>query len=654
MAHRRISSAEKGKGIDLGSHQPPRAARVLAPLPDNSELLRKHSLTLIGRVTNKTAQKVWSLIPFFTEHWKTEFKPVGADLGNGLFQFQFELESDLVSVLEQRPYHYARWMVIIQRWEPTISPSFPSLIPFWIKVQGLPVHLWTEPIIKAIGANIGIYEKAEITTLTARMRVHIDGLLPLITNSVVDFPNGDEVTATLVYERLDKHCSKCKKLDHEVKECLVARAEARAMKPPQEELGDNRAMAPVAEVGDNRGFSVAPTQSNLNGQDKSTRSEAAFRFSATDKNEGHRRRTESDHRNVSAHRQHKSQSNYWQERGANRRSSQAKERSRYEYERGSRQPQEYSRRHLPGPPSKSYYREVTRRSPAPRDNGSEVSKVHHETENKGNPKDISPRAIPEEVMQEARKELQNYMSQYASHPDPIEREARKERMRQTVELGEMEETATQMARTSLENANRQNLRQEMATPERLPATQRLGTSTQKAVELTEKSHSGRSHSHERVPASQRLGPLPPLLPLHDEDIEPNDDLLLEDTERLPATLRLGPPVPLPLERETDEQAKASKRKPGRPPGSKSQNQTCTPADPATKVRRVTQSKGSPLRRKTTPKLASAGNPKPRTGTSKRRNQTASASSSDNRPLCNMIPASTRKRMDFRIQPSLGP
>lgn len=138
-------------------------------MPDNADLLRKHSLTLIGRVTNKSAQKVWSLIPFFTEHWKTEFKPVGADLGNGLFQFQFEREADLISVLEQRPYHYARWMVIIQRWEPTVSPTFPSLIPFWIKVQGLPVHLWTEDIVKVIGADIGLYEKAEITKLTARM-----------------------------------------------------------------------------------------------------------------------------------------------------------------------------------------------------------------------------------------------------------------------------------------------------------------------------------------------------------------------------------------------------------------------------------------------------------------------------------------------------
>lgn len=109
MAHRRISSAEKGKGIDLDSQQPPRLARVKAPQPDNAELMRKHSLTLIGRVTNKSVQKVWSLIPFFTEHWKSEFKPVGSYLGNGLFQFQFERESDLLAVLEQRPYHYARW-----------------------------------------------------------------------------------------------------------------------------------------------------------------------------------------------------------------------------------------------------------------------------------------------------------------------------------------------------------------------------------------------------------------------------------------------------------------------------------------------------------------------------------------------------------------
>lgn len=85
MAHRRLSSAEKAKGPAMENHQPLRTARVKVQEPDNADLIRKHSLTLIGRVTNRSTQKFWSLIPFFTEHWKTEFKPVGADLGNGLF-----------------------------------------------------------------------------------------------------------------------------------------------------------------------------------------------------------------------------------------------------------------------------------------------------------------------------------------------------------------------------------------------------------------------------------------------------------------------------------------------------------------------------------------------------------------------------------------
>ncbi|RID60758.1 hypothetical protein BRARA_F03888, partial [Brassica rapa] len=283
MAHRRISSAEKGKGLDLGQQQPLRTARVKVPLPDNSDLLRKHSLTLIGRVTNKSVQKVWSLIPFFTEHWKTEFKPVGSDLGNGLFQFQFELEADLVAVLEQRPYHYARWMIILQRWEPTISPSFPSLIPFWIKVQGLPVHLWTEETIKYIGQDIGLYEKAEITSQAVRMRVHVNGLLPLIKESVVEYPNGDEVKTNLVYERLDKHCTKCLRLDHELKECLVARAETKALKASQEEANGRINITSTHEPGSVGKKSLSSAQEGPISKNRALKSQSMFHFSATNR-----------------------------------------------------------------------------------------------------------------------------------------------------------------------------------------------------------------------------------------------------------------------------------------------------------------------------------------------------------------------------------
>ena len=158
MDNRRLSAAEKGKALVSEPYQAPRKARVRVPEPANAYLLQKHSLTLIGRVTNPSIQKVWSLLPFFAERWATETRFVGADLGQGMFQFQFEKEEDLLTILDKRPYHYAKWMVIVERWNPTMAPDFPSLIPFWIKVQGLPVHLWTEATIKAIGEDIGIYE----------------------------------------------------------------------------------------------------------------------------------------------------------------------------------------------------------------------------------------------------------------------------------------------------------------------------------------------------------------------------------------------------------------------------------------------------------------------------------------------------------------
>lgn len=162
---KRLSSAEKGKGMAKKPHQALRTGRIKAQAPEHPDLLRQHALKLIGRVTNPSVQRVRSLLPFFTELWKSDTRPVGSDLGNGMFQFQFTRETDLIAVLEKRPYHYASWMVIVERWEPTYSSSFPSLIPFWIKFQGIPVHLWSEETIKSMGEDLGVYLGPRVAAL---------------------------------------------------------------------------------------------------------------------------------------------------------------------------------------------------------------------------------------------------------------------------------------------------------------------------------------------------------------------------------------------------------------------------------------------------------------------------------------------------------
>lgn len=606
MAHRRISSAEKGKGIDLGSQQPARLARVKAPLPDNTDLIRKHSLTLIGRVTNKSAQKVWSLIPFFTEHWKTEFKPVGSELGNGMFQFQFEKESDLLTVLEQRPYHYARWLIILQRWEPTISPTFPSLIPFWIKVQGLPLHLWQEPIVESIGRNIGLYEKAEITSLSVRMRVHVNGLLPLITNSVVEFPNGDEVATTLVYERLDKHCTKCLRLDHELKECLVARAENRAAKAKAE-----ISTHPSESM---RGFSPIPAQTKQREGHQDNRSQADFQFSAT--NRDRESGPPKEHRDIPRQRAYKPISKTWHEKSSYRRSQQSQERSRYNQEKDTRPYRGESYRNQPYPSSRGHYREVQKVGAEIREAASSASKSHPVRTIEGNPSHLSAvESTPRDACGPSKEDSREVRLQITINPT------------QGVEEGRRIESL---------RASDQN-----STPERLPASQRLGT----ARELPTN-----SSSRERIPAKDRLGDnstspkttprLPATLRLGETSKSP------QANTRLPATQRLGEAMQEEPREVTKEPVKA-KRKPDRPPGSKKIISSPSLSQGGTSKRRKVSSKPTVCRRRLHPEDSRKGVRKIKDNSAKPTGSSGTHSS-DNLPIVRMIPKVTRKKTGFRI------
>jgi len=228
---RRLSYAEKGKAVASESSGP-RVLRVRAPDNDNSTLILWHKLTLIGRVTNPTVQRAWAFISFFTEHWKTSSRPLGTYLRHGFFQFLFAAEEDLQLVLDGRPYHTTGFMLILQGWVPTISRSFPSEILFWIQVTRIPVHLLTEKLIRSIGEDIGFVAELEVSGTMARMRVHVNGLQPLVKTSIVEFRNGEELQVELVYQRLKRHCKLCYRLDHKDKDCPSSTSRRNSAVPP--------------------------------------------------------------------------------------------------------------------------------------------------------------------------------------------------------------------------------------------------------------------------------------------------------------------------------------------------------------------------------------------------------------------------------------
>ena len=213
---RRYSASEKAKWT-AKSNSPVRRAPVQIPRTDNSELIEQNKLTLIGRVSNPAAKNTHALVDFFLQHWHVSGSITGRELGPHLFQFSFESERDLQSILTKAPYHFKRWMIMLQRWEPSVSENFPSTISFWIRVHGLPLHYWTDAALDAIGSDLGHVKLKEATK--ARFRVHINGLRPLERHLDVSLPSGDILKVELEYEGLHKHCFSCQSLSHEQDGC---------------------------------------------------------------------------------------------------------------------------------------------------------------------------------------------------------------------------------------------------------------------------------------------------------------------------------------------------------------------------------------------------------------------------------------------------
>ncbi|XP_010467667.1 PREDICTED: uncharacterized protein LOC104747689 [Camelina sativa] len=204
-------SLNKGKASLVRTETVRIASSILA------QRIQQFSMTFIGRLMNPNVQRMESLLINLPKIWKMEDKVVGADLGQGLFQFNFEAEEELQTVLQNRPYHFDGWMVSLVKWEPIISSTYPSTINFWVKVTGIPMHLWEDETLRAIAKKVGILR--EIDEESGSFCVTVNGFNPLLFKLVVPFATGDEIIVSLEYEKLSGYCDHCSRLTHDMRGC---------------------------------------------------------------------------------------------------------------------------------------------------------------------------------------------------------------------------------------------------------------------------------------------------------------------------------------------------------------------------------------------------------------------------------------------------
>ncbi|KAG5377080.1 hypothetical protein IGI04_041676 [Brassica rapa subsp. trilocularis] len=178
----------------------------------------------------------------------------------------------------------------------------------------------------------------------------------------------------------------------------------------------------------------------------------------------------------------------------------------------------------------------------------------------GIPQENNHEPLPQEAVNEAMGEVRDVMLQYTMCADPTEREARKERVRQAEERGQMEEAAIHMVRASLSSPNVT----QPTTVERIPASHRLGPNPPMQDANMGVSMESPPSPHERLPASLRLGLSPQAESQRCDDNGTHQTEL--SRERIPTAMRLGASPHVVATTETVSGQNVVKRKPGRPPG----------------------------------------------------------------------------------------
>ncbi|KAH1131347.1 hypothetical protein J1N35_002725 [Gossypium stocksii] len=116
------------------------------------------------------------------------------DVENGCFLAKFKNPDDYEGALCQGPWVVFGQYLTVQPWSIDFNPiqSYPSTVMAWIRLPGLPGHMYKRQVLREIGATIGKVAKLYFNTDNgvrgrfARMAVFVNLDKPLISQVLIN------------------------------------------------------------------------------------------------------------------------------------------------------------------------------------------------------------------------------------------------------------------------------------------------------------------------------------------------------------------------------------------------------------------------------------------------------------------------------------
>ena len=142
-------------------------------LAHREKTIEECSLTLLGKFLTNRPYNQRAAKTLLQSMWKLGNDLRIVDVGEGLFQFQFKLESQLTWVLDNGPWSFDNNLLVLKQWERDMTANSVtfSTLPIWVQVWSLPFDLINEEAGWEIGKGLGhVYKVDNKTFLSDQAR----------------------------------------------------------------------------------------------------------------------------------------------------------------------------------------------------------------------------------------------------------------------------------------------------------------------------------------------------------------------------------------------------------------------------------------------------------------------------------------------------
>ena len=208
-------------------------------LPDNPSfhVYEENAMSLLGRLLNPDFQPMDKMIETMPQIWRVYDRVRGIALSRDKFQFIFKREEDMMTVLNDRPWTYNNWTMLLDRWIPSPPVNFLTTVDVWVRIRNIPMNHYRIETIDFLASKIGHVVEIAYDPKASQKEAYIRALVrlnianPAIAIKPLNLPSGGRVIIEFEYEKLRKRCFHCQRLTHERPSCPFVTKKAVAKEP---------------------------------------------------------------------------------------------------------------------------------------------------------------------------------------------------------------------------------------------------------------------------------------------------------------------------------------------------------------------------------------------------------------------------------------